>query len=153
MGESWTATIGSMDEQLRVLYAEKEALASALGTADAQTIIAMIRSLESDIETRGPRSTKIQSTVIETTQKEPANAESHQGEPLPILQSEILQRELHTTNANEIVKMVRSMELQLKDLYAEREDAIVVEGSRITIVGPKRLIVRKIKPENIHLKD
>lgn len=37
---------GGMEAQLNALYAEREMLHDALGTADAQDIIAMVHSLE-----------------------------------------------------------------------------------------------------------
>ncbi len=40
---------GDMEAQLLSLYAERERLAQALGTADADQIIAMVRSLEEQL--------------------------------------------------------------------------------------------------------
>ena len=40
---------GDMESQLRSLYAERERLHQALGTADAEQIIAMVRSLEEQL--------------------------------------------------------------------------------------------------------
>jgi hypothetical protein len=40
---------GDMESQLRSLYAERERLHQALGTADADKIIAMVRSLEEQL--------------------------------------------------------------------------------------------------------
>ena len=42
--------------------------------------------------------------------------------------------------------LVASMDEQLKDLYEEMENAIIVEGKKVTIVGPRKIIVRKKRP-------
>ncbi len=47
--ENPPADRGDMEAQLTCLYAERERLARVLGTADAERIIAMVRSLEEQL--------------------------------------------------------------------------------------------------------
>ncbi|MBX2811746.1 MAG: hypothetical protein KTR25_08045 [Myxococcales bacterium] len=45
-----TPRSGRMEDQLRDLYAQRQELQRALGTADSTAIIAMVRSLERQLE-------------------------------------------------------------------------------------------------------
>lgn len=44
-----TPICGTMEEQLRDLYAQRQELERALGTADSRAIIQMVRSLEAQL--------------------------------------------------------------------------------------------------------
>lgn len=60
-------------------------------------------------------------------------------------EKELLKNELGVDDATEILALVKSLEGQLVDLYKDRENAVVIEGNRITITGPKKIFVRKTK--------
>jgi hypothetical protein len=48
-GEPHDAAEASMEEQLRELYAQRQSLVDALGTAEADEIVRMVRSLEEQL--------------------------------------------------------------------------------------------------------
>ena len=59
---------------------------------------------------------------------------------------EDLQETLGVSRSEDVKMLVASMDEQLRDLYEEMENAIIVEGKKVTIVGPRKIIVRKKRP-------
>ncbi len=64
---------------------------------------------------------------------------------------ERLESELGTSDPDELVEMVRSLEAQLQDLYREKESAadnrleVQIEGNKVIIYGPDSIQIRKKK--------
>ena len=56
---------------------------------------------------------------------------------------ETLQQRLGISSSADLLNFVDSMDEQLRDLYAENESAVIVDGKSLTIVGAKKIIVRK----------
>ncbi len=55
----------------------------------------------------------------------------------------ILDQYLGTSEPERIIELVQSIEEQLKELYNEKENSIVVQGNRLRIHGPKKIIIKK----------
>lgn len=142
--------IESMESQLTTLYDEKEKLIEGLGTGDADNIINMVRSMEEQLKSFYQEKDFLEEEDKRTEAVEPpappASAES-MDEQLNSLYAErdFMAQEIGISDGHGIVEMVRSLEAQLVDLYEEREDAVIIEGSKITIYGPKRVFVKKKK--------
>jgi hypothetical protein len=104
--------VGSLEQQLSDLYADREALQRSLGTGDPEAIQGMIASLEDQLNDQ-------------------------------YAEREILQNRLGVTEAQDILNFVESMDEQLQDLYAENENAVMVDGRSVTIMGARKIIVRR----------
>ncbi|MCS7205555.1 MAG: hypothetical protein NZ853_07645 [Leptospiraceae bacterium] len=58
-------------------------------------------------------------------------------------EKEFLEREIHTSNPILIVHMIKNMERQLKELYEEKRNYLVIDANQIIIQGAKKIIIRK----------
>lgn len=58
---------------------------------------------------------------------------------------EKLQNALGTADADALSEMIQSMDAQLNDLYGDLENAVIVDGREIRILGPRKVIIRKQK--------
>lgn len=117
--------IQSMESQLKDLYAhgdtdhpdhaasgtDSTALHQEIGTADAHEIIAMVKNMESQLK--------------DFYAKGDADHPDFQGEAAAASgDSAKLADELGTSNADEIISMVRNMEEQLRDFYAQGDEGV-----------------------------
>ncbi len=58
---------------------------------------------------------------------------------------EKLQNALGTADAEALADMMQSMDAQLNDLYGDMENAVIIDGREIRILGPRKVIIRKKK--------
>lgn len=55
-------------------------------------------------------------------------------------EKEYLEKELNVSNAEDLISMVRSLSMQLEDLYRERENCIIIEDNIITVNGGRKIM-------------
>ena len=111
-------SLESVEAQLVSLYGEREHLENELGVSEAGAIVAMVRSLESQLgDFYGHR--------------EAAGGQEQATSTDPSLelqlvdlygQREKMEQNLGSADADEVVSMVQSLEGQLRDVYREREN-------------------------------
>ncbi len=58
-------------------------------------------------------------------------------------EKEYLEKTIGTSDPVIIAQMIKNMEQQLIELYKEKEQYIVVEGNKIIIQGPRKVIIKK----------
>ena len=110
-------SLDSVEAQLVSLYGEREHLVRELGVSDAGAIVAMVRSLEAQLQDfYGAREAA-------GGGGETASADNSLELQLVDLyeQREHLEQEIGSANATEVVSMVHNLETQLRDFYRERE--------------------------------
>jgi len=110
-------SLDSVEAQLVSLYGEREHLVRELGVSDAGAIVAMVRSLEAQLQDfYGAREAA-------GGGGETASADNSLELQLVDLyeQREHLEQEIGSANATEVVSMVHNLETQLRDVYRERE--------------------------------
>ncbi|MGC6487689.1 MAG: hypothetical protein ACON4Z_08600 [Planctomycetota bacterium] len=110
-------SLESVEAQLVSLYGEREHLEAELGVSEAGAIVAMVRSLESQLgDVYGQR---------EAAGGDEQGASADPSLELQLVdlygQREQMQRELGAADADDVVSMVQSLEGQLRDVYRERE--------------------------------
>ncbi len=54
-----------------------------------------------------------------------------------------LSEQLSTADMDTIIQMIEKIDEQLQTLYNDLEDAVVIEGKKVTIMGARKVIVRK----------
>ncbi len=109
--------MASVEAQLVSLYGEREHLETELGVSEAGALVAMVRSLESQLgEFYGQREAA-------GGDEQETSADSSLELQLVDLygQREKMHRELGAADAEDVVAMVQSLEGQLRDVYRERE--------------------------------
>ena len=109
----------SAEAQLVALYGEREQLLDAIGVADANSILAMISSLESQLRSFYEAR---EGAVAEAEPRDHVGDQSADRELCDLRQQrDELEQVLGVCDSKSILGMVRSLEAQLRDLYSTRE--------------------------------
>jgi DNA repair exonuclease SbcCD ATPase subunit len=139
--ENLEAQVQSMEMQLNDLYEQNDRLYRELGTSDVEQLINMVHSLESQLN-----------DLYEQKREQPGSDSGEAQATIDNLEMQLqslyqerekMSRRFGITNVDSMMQMIESMDEQLQTLYQDLENAVVIEGKQVTIMGPRKVIVRK----------
>lgn len=133
--------VASMEMQLNDLYEQNERLSRELGTSDVEQLISMVHNLETQLNDLYEQK-KEQGTS--KTGEAQATIDNLEMQLQSLYQErEEMSRRFGITNVDSMMQMIESMDEQLQILYQDLENAVIIEGKQVTIMGPRKVIVRK----------